>query len=395
MPVEVNGVKLNFLLDTGIEETILFSLEDTEEIVFANAEKIKFKGLGNSNSIVGLKTTHNKVFFGDFHDEDHTIFVVLDQIFNLSSHVGIPVNGIVGYRFFKDNPIEINYDRKRITIYRTIDKMQRKLRKFHKLPISIEKSKPYVSGSFLLGDMDLPAKLLLDTGNSDAVWLFEDKSDLIKVPNINYRDYLGFGLNGEVYGKRARITKFSFYDFAFDHPIAAFPETESLKNIIMVNNRIGSVGSEVLKRFRVVLDYPNGNIYLKKGHRFKEGFSYNVSGLSVQHSGLQWVEEKVETTLKVNLVYDSEDRTRNNRFVYKFELLPVYKISNVREGSPAANAGLQKGDILLKINNKSAYHLDLEEINILLKSEDGEKLKIEVERGSEVIKTSFRLIGIL
>ncbi len=34
IPVEVNGVRLNFLLDTGVEQSILFSLDETDQIKF-------------------------------------------------------------------------------------------------------------------------------------------------------------------------------------------------------------------------------------------------------------------------------------------------------------------------------------------------------------------------
>ncbi len=41
IPINVNGVELNFLLDTGVEETILLSLDDKEGLNFNNVEKIK------------------------------------------------------------------------------------------------------------------------------------------------------------------------------------------------------------------------------------------------------------------------------------------------------------------------------------------------------------------
>ena len=45
VPLKMNGVNLNFLLDTGVESTILFSLEETEAIDLKDVEKIKIKGL--------------------------------------------------------------------------------------------------------------------------------------------------------------------------------------------------------------------------------------------------------------------------------------------------------------------------------------------------------------
>ena len=32
VPITVNGIELNFLLDTGVEETLLFSLDDKKEL---------------------------------------------------------------------------------------------------------------------------------------------------------------------------------------------------------------------------------------------------------------------------------------------------------------------------------------------------------------------------
>ena len=59
IPIKVNGVELNFLLDTGVEETILFSLEDKGDVSFYNVKKIKLTGLGKEDSIEGLRSTGN------------------------------------------------------------------------------------------------------------------------------------------------------------------------------------------------------------------------------------------------------------------------------------------------------------------------------------------------
>ncbi|MGS0748291.1 hypothetical protein [Halpernia sp. GG3] len=117
IPVTVNGISLTFLLDSGVSETILFSLEN-KEVNFENVEKVKFSGLGDNVELFGLKTINNDVKINNhFEDPSHTIFLILNEDFKFSSHVGIPVNGIIGYHFFKNNPVQIDYIRKKITVY--------------------------------------------------------------------------------------------------------------------------------------------------------------------------------------------------------------------------------------------------------------------------------------
>lgn len=117
LPVQVNGIELNFLVDTGVEETILFSLDDTKELALYEVEKIKLKGLGNKDAIEGLKSYNNKLTAGDLEFLNQEIIVVLDESFNFSSALGIEVNGIIGNHFFKNNIVEINYGKKKIIVH--------------------------------------------------------------------------------------------------------------------------------------------------------------------------------------------------------------------------------------------------------------------------------------
>lgn len=398
IPIKVNGIELNFLLDSGVEETILFSLEDKKEVRFFNIEKITLRGLGSADAVEGLKSTNNVLETHGLVSTNHLLYVVLDQEFNLSSHVGIPVNGIIGYNFLKNNLVEINYEKKRVVVYKDTDSNKKKTgKKFEKIPITIERYKPYVMTSMVLEGVELPAKLLIDIGNSDAIWLFQNLSKSIKIPAKNFDDYLGQGFSGDVLGKRARISKFTLANFEFNAPIAAFPDTSSIKNVKMVPGRLGSVGGEILKRFTVVFDYQNKLLYLKKNREYYAPFAYNKSGIELQHYGLQWVQETVrlETVPAITESYHNEGVALTNDFKYKFQLKPVYQISNIRKDSPAANSGLQKGDIIISINNNKGYKYSLQEINSLLKSEEEKWITIEVERDSQILKFKFLLKDIL
>jgi hypothetical protein len=392
IPIKVNGVELNFLLDSGVDETILFSMEDKKEVSFKNIEKIKLRGLGSEEEIEGLKSTNNILETHGLKSVNHMVYIILDQGFNLSSHIGIPVNGIIGYKFFKNNIVEVNYQKKRIFVHPNNEKIRITLnKKFKAIPITIERSKPYLMASAIVKNVNIPAKLLVDIGNSDSFWVFEN--DKIKLPEKNFPDFLGKGFSGDIEGHRAKIDEFSLADFDFKNPIVSFPDSSSIKNVKMVANRIGSVGGEVLKRFTIVMDYADEKMYLKKNNKFNEPFSYNKSGITIQHNGLQWVQETVHLeTVRVSTSNDENyNGNNNNDFRYKFQLKPIYEIVNVRKKSAAEKCGLIKGDIIISINGNKPYKYTLQQINNLLKSEDDIWINLEVERNSVLLKFRFRL----
>ncbi|MFV8375355.1 aspartyl protease family protein [Flavobacterium sp. LB1P71] len=392
VPIKVNGVELNFLLDSGVEETILFSLEDKKELEFSNVEKIILRGLGSEEAIEGLKSTNNILEIGVLKSKNHLFYVVLDQEFNLSSHVGIPVNGIIGYQFFKNNLIEINYEKKRVIVHRDIEKNRNKIvRKFEKVAITIERLKPYMINTVAIDSVEFPVKLLIDIGNSDALWLFENRSQFVKIPAKNFEDYLGQGFSGDIVGRRAKISKFQMSKFEFHNPTVAFPDSSSIRNVKMIPGRVGSVGGEILRRFSVVFDYSNSFFYLKKNKEFNSPFNYNKSGVEIQHHGLQWVPETVSLKTIPTVTVDDPFKSNSNTsdFKYKFILKPIYEITNVRKNSPAANSGLQKGDVIISINKNPGYKYSLQEIISLFKSEEEKWITLEIKRTVKFIKLSF------
>ncbi len=400
IPIDVNGTTLNFLLDTGVEDTILFSLEDNEEILFSNIDKIMFRGIGTNEPFEGLKSSENKLSINEFNDVSHTIYIVLNQNINISSQVGIPVNGIIGYHFFKNHCVDINYNKRKIVIYNDINSISKKLdKKYQKLPITIEEKKPYIKTVVEMENIPekFEAKLLIDIGNSDALWLFSEKDKRIKISNKNFDDYLGLGFSGAVYGKRCRIKELQIDKFSFENPIVAMPDSLATKDIKMVGNRVGSIGSEIMKRFSIVFDYTGNQIYLKKNDNFILQFNYNMSGLEIQHQGLEWVKQVYEENAGSSSVYvDLGNGNKSEKNLkYKFELKPSYAVFSVRKDSPSDLAGLKIGDEIKTINGRVSFDFTLEEINGILKSEEDRIITIEVLRNNKPLVFKFKLKNLI
>lgn len=397
VPVELNGSKLKFILDSGVSNPILFNLTLEDSIQINQVSQISLKGLGEGEPIEALKSTQNTFKIGNAVSNNQMLYVVLDKDLNFSTSLGIPVHGIIGYDVFKDFIVEVNYSRQYLKLHNPKYYSYEALnRKSETLPLTFVGKKAFIDGSVTTeDDLEVPVKLLVDTGSSDALWLFHDVEKGLKVPQKNYEDFLGEGLNGSIFGKRTKLKGMRIGSFRFNEAKVAFPYKTSFRAIKDLGNRNGSVGGEVLKRFNIVFDYRNNKISLVKNSKFKDPFQYNLAGIELQHNGLRYISESIVDSRNVvksgqnksgfgNVQILFQDRTR-------LSLVPEIVVSGIRAGSPAAQAGLKEGDVILAVNGKRIHDYKLQEILQMLNEREGKRVKVLIERYDRDILYSFVL----
>ena len=56
VPIELNGAKLSFILDSGVSSPILFNLSNQDSIQINNVSKITLRGLGEGEPMEALKS---------------------------------------------------------------------------------------------------------------------------------------------------------------------------------------------------------------------------------------------------------------------------------------------------------------------------------------------------
>jgi len=395
IPLEINGKQLSFILDTGVNKTILFNLSKTDSIGLKNIEGIKLRGLGSGRAIDALLSNNNRLKINDLISNNEPIYVILKSEFDLSSKMGTTIHGIIGYTLFKDVIVKINYRNKKIDFYNPKTFEYRKCKKCDVLPIKFYRKKPYVDAEIQLdtvGKETTKVKMLIDSGGSDAVWLFENSKDNIVTPNRFFRDILGEGLSGTIYGNRSRIPAIKFGRHIIEKPTVSFLDSSSTTNARDFKKRNGSLGSNVLKRFKIWVDYPNKKLTIRKNASLAGGFNYNMSGLDIIYSGQQLVKEAVREIATDS--YNNEVRGSNAfSFIEKYNYIfkRSYKINRVVEGSPAKKVGLLKGDIILRLNGKNAYDYKMSDIINLFQSKDDRKINITIDRDGKKMKFQFRL----
>ena len=391
IPVKVNGVQLSFLLDSGVSKPILFNITNIDTLEVNNVETVYLRGLGGGEPVEALRSQNNLFKVGNAINIDQDIFVVFDNSINFTPRLGVPVHGIIGFDLFRDFTVEINYSERIIKLYKPDAYTYKKCDKCEQFNLSFYNNKPYIDGAVKIGEQNIPVKLLIDTGSSDALWLFEEDSlGIMPVDHKYFEDFLGKGLSGSVYGKRSKVKSFNLKSFYLKDVNVAFPDSTSISYAKRHEDRNGSISGEILKRFNLIVDYKNAKITLKKNNKFKSPFHYNKSGIILEQDGFQIIKEK-QTIIPER---STESRESNTIYVdkkFSYSLKPAYKIVELRHESPAIKAGLMLGDIILKINGRDTYTMKLQQLVEMFCGENDKLIKLEIERGGIPMRFAFKL----
>jgi len=395
IPVEINGTELTFILDSGVSKPILFNLSDSDSVPINNVSEVTIRGLGDGEPMKALSSKGNAFKIGQARNYSQDLYVVMDREINFSTSLGIPVHGIMGYDLFRDFIVEVNYGSKRLKLHNPEHYTYKNKRNTHTIPLLVEKRKAYVEGTVLMKDTaNIPVKLLVDTGSSDALWLFPEPEKGLEIPEKNYDDHLGRGLSGDIFGKRSKINGVRIGNYELEEAKVAFPDRESFQGMDSLGDRNGSLGGEVLKRFNMIFDYGRGLVTLKKNGNFKDPFQYNLAGIDLQHNGLRYIAESIADVNGV-VKSEGEDTFGNVKILLenrtKLSLVPEIVVSGIRAGSPAAEAGLREGDVILAVNGKRVHQYKLQEILKMINDKEGKRIKLLIERYNRDLLFSFVL----
>lgn len=390
IPVELNGRVLTFILDSGVAETLLFSLDNNDSLL-NNAEKMWLTGLGGNLSAEAFRSINNRLSIaeGQLIDVDHTIYMILNEDFNFSAHLGVPVNGLLGYQFFKDYVVGVDYRNEKIIISTTIDHFPQRTTRYKKLALQIMNQKAYVELDVLLKSKWEKYLFLLDIGNSESLLFFPGRISDFQFSSKTLKDYIGKGFNGDITGIRGRIPAISLGFDTLLQPIVSKVDSFSVRNLNFNKNSVGLMGYGVLSRFDIIVDYPQKAFYFKPNKDFSDPFQFNMSGLTLKHDGLIWKEVymKVDLTQTVYGIHDSligrRVYTTPSQFQYQTKLVPSYQIVDVREGSPGAEADIREGDLLIEINGRPSYRYSLQQLYNIFSYRAGKKITILINRNGK------------
>lgn len=397
IPVSVNGIELSFLLDSGVSRPILFNILNFADSLQLKKIKTTFlRGLGADGVVSSIKSEQNVVRIGKAINMNQDLYVVFDNAINFTPILGIPVHGIIGYDLFRDFVVEINYARQFIKLHNPQTYTYKRCRKCETLNLKFHNSKPFLNALIETENDSIQVNLLIDTGGSDDLWLFENDSVGILPMNDKYfDDYLGRGLSGSVYGKRSKVKEFKLKSFKFKNVNSAFPDSATVQIAQTFKDRNGSISGGLLRRFNLIMDYPSAKLTLKKNHNFKLPFEYNKSGIVLEQRGLRVVKEV--TSPKITDMYGRENEsgiTITTSVTYGYSLKPAYEVVVVRPNSVAEKAGVKIGDVIISINGKETQNLTLQAVNKMFYLDVGSNIRMTVLRDENKMSFQFKLVDV-
>ncbi len=352
VPVVLNGqLPLKFILDTGVRTTILTEKTFSDILKLTYNRRYLIAGPGGEKLVEAYVTTNVTLDLPGIHGEGHAMLVLEKDYLELRNYLGTDVQGVLGYEIFSRFIVEINYERKLLTI--TQPEFFHPKRNYQVLHISVEDTKPYITVPVELNDnTTIQAKLMVDSGASHGLVLDPKSNEKIIVPEKHVSSLIGRGIGGVILGQIARIKSLDLGTYHFRDLIANFPDGNSYIDTLKASDvyRNGSVGGEILSRFTTVYNFPQEKLYLRKNTSFNKKFNYNMTGITLKAKGSR---------------------------------LRKYEITDVRKDSPADKSGVQSGDEVIMVNGLPAADMDLNSINSYFNSKPGKRVKLELLRDGQ------------
>lgn len=347
---------VRLIFDTGAEHTILFEHRWTDLIEHSYLREIKVIGSDLQQELPAMLTCPLNLMFDERYEFTSSLIVLKENTTNISQVIGEPIHGILSASVFSKYLIEIDY-RNQYLILHSRDYAISSM--YNEVDLDIYKNKPYLKVRVNFKDTcnDL-MNLLLDTGASLSLLMYSDSSSAIRFPDKLIPGYLGSGIGGLLTGYVGKINALQLDTFLLPGVITHFLKVQTVYAHNERQRKNGLIGNQILDKFNIIFDYQKEKLYLRPVKNYKEVLAYDKSGMLVISGG--------------------KDLRR-------------YFVAYVVPGTPAAEAGVQENDEIVKFNGWPASFYSMAKINLKLQGKTDKKINITVKRDGKKIKFNFRL----
>lgn len=323
LPVDIRGETFQFLLDTGAAKTVLdSSLRSPFDLPRGHIAVRTSNGeytaelfdcppaaLGNLN----------------FQAVRCIIYCDLAPIRYAS---GKEIFGVLGTDFLRHFAIEIDFDSGRVRFWSAVPEPWTSTRSTVPLAYGRD-ARPEIE--VLLSER-IRERFILDTG-ANVCSLRADVFDALCQSGslISSTPYHAVTVAGALRGESGHLDQIQIAEFAH-------------RRIRVDRDPTSTIGLQYLARYLLLLDFPGGELHLRRGNRFAAAERTATTGLSILQVGSNTV------------------------------------VVAVQEGSTGDKAGIQSGDVITAISGMDANTLDLFSVGEILTSDAGRPITLVVRR---------------
>lgn len=358
MQTRINNSKpLSFILDTGASGTVI-SENAAKEL------RLKLEGEADAavqgGSIEAAFVKNTSLHLSKDVELPNLSLAVI-RLNGLEAGIGRKIDGILGFEIFNRYVVEIDYVARLIKFYEPQNYKYTGIGKT--ISVTIEDNTPFSAATVAPdGRHTFSGKFLINTGLTGTLAFnspFVTQNNLLKLLPKTKAITFGSILAGKSAGRIGRINNLQFGGFSIPNPVTSF--SQDAGGADSDAEYAGMIGSEVLRRFKLIVDYSRKKITFEANKQFSAPYEFDMSGMSLAAGG---------------------------------KGLKVFKVRSLIENSPATEAGLQVGDEIIAINDKSTTGMMLEQIRQMFKRA-GRTFRLSVKRNEtpmEIMLKTRRIV---
>lgn len=350
---------LHMVIETGAGATSLDS---------AAASELKLTSLGQATAL-GAGAARVPVQVAEIQGlrlGDLTIGrlrAVIQPLEAISRKAGERLDGLLGYDVLSQFVVELDYAGQRLVLHdpATFEPPAGG----ETLPFRLENNIIHFPATIANGDAEpVSAEFVLDTGAGGDIGVFlsapfarQHGIPAERQPRLHTPGALGVG--GGSTGDLCRLRMLRLGRVQLDGPTAYVSADE--KGYLSQAGRAGLVGTEVLRRFRVFIDYSRKRVTLERNQHVGDPFEAEQTGLDLEADGPG---------------------------------LDIIRVHAVYAHSPGFEAGFRSGDVIDSVGERSVAGMRLWRVRELLHDGQG-SVEVTVRRDGETVGMELKRRAIL
>jgi hypothetical protein len=227
-----------------------------------------------------------------------------------------------------------------------------------RLPLTTEDNHFFVPAKVAIaGRGAIDGKFMVDTGAVMATLIlnrpFVERHGLLTTIRRRVLDRSLPGLGGETKQVLSRAAMIQLGGLTIHQPTISL--SQDAEGALASSDFDGIIGGELLRRFKVIFDPVRRQLILEPNAHFTEPYEHSMSGIGLRAEG---------------------------------ENFRVIKIHRVIEDSPASEAGLREGDVIIAIGGQPVSSLDKP---YQMFKQEGREYGLSIMRDGEKLQVKLRL----